>query len=120
MLDQAGQYADRGGDRGVLIDVAVMRGHAWIDLARLDEAESVLGAALAAARGTNDEPRMAAASQALGRCLFWRGRYGEADVTLRAPAGTLLPPRILVPIKATAAPAAVGLGDLARAGPFVL
>src|SRR5262249_25619188 len=114
MLDEAGRYADRAGDRGALTDIAIMKGHAWIDLAQLDPAESVLGAALAAARGTNDEQRIAVASQALGRCLFWGGRYSEAEATLRSSAG-LLSPRTLVPIKAAAARVAVGLGDLARA-----
>ena len=114
-LDEARGYADRGGNEGALIDIAVLKGHAWIDLARLDEAESVIGAALAAARGTDDGPRVAAASVAFGRCLFWRGRYGEADVTLNAPASELLPPPAAVQINAVAARVAVGLGDLARA-----
>ena len=48
------QYARRSGRDGVLVDLATLSGEAWIDLARLDEAESVLATALAAARAARD------------------------------------------------------------------
>src|SRR4030095_4376868 len=55
---------------------------AWIDMARLDEAETVLAAAATTARGLGDRSRMAATAIALGRCLYWRGRYAEASSAL--------------------------------------
>ncbi|MGB7220353.1 MAG: sigma 54-interacting transcriptional regulator [Vicinamibacterales bacterium] len=115
VLDDARRHAEHAGDTGALIDIAVLGSHAWIDLARLDEAESVASAALTGARGTGDGPRMAAASLALGRCLFWRGRYAEADGALNGPARGLLPPRTVVQLNSAVARVAVGVGDLARA-----
>jgi DNA-binding NtrC family response regulator/tetratricopeptide (TPR) repeat protein len=83
-LEEARHYALRGGSRDVLVDVATMNGEAWIDLARLDEAEAVLPMAMTAARELGDVNRTAAASIALARCLFWRGRYAEASAALGA------------------------------------
>src|SRR5205085_2351196 len=60
------------------IELAMLAGDAWIDLARLDEAERVLTAAVAVARTAGDRIREIRASIGLSRCLFWRGAYGEA------------------------------------------
>ena len=49
---------------------------------RLDEADSVLGAALAAARALEDPPRVAAVSLALARASYWRGEYADAEAVL--------------------------------------
>ena len=81
-LEDARQFASRCGRAEVLVDVAVLTGEAWIDRARLDDAESVLGAALPAARATGDALRLANASLALARCGFWRGRYADAATAL--------------------------------------
>jgi len=54
-------YASRSARGGLLLDLAALSGEAWIDLARLDEAESVLGTAVAAARAAHDPARAAAA-----------------------------------------------------------
>ena len=48
VLDEAQGYAVRAGCDRLLIDIATLAGDAWVSLARLDEAERVLGAALAA------------------------------------------------------------------------
>ena len=52
MVEDAREYAVRAGEQARLLDLAVMSGEAWIDLGRLDEADSVLGTAFAAARAS--------------------------------------------------------------------
>jgi two-component system response regulator AtoC len=85
VLDDAHGYAvGAGGDR-LLIDIATLAGDAWMRLARLDEADRVLGAALAAARAASDRGRTAAASMSLARCLYWRGQYADAQAVLGPP-----------------------------------
>jgi DNA-binding NtrC family response regulator len=117
-LDEARVCAGRIRSDAALIDVAVLSAHAWIDLARLDEAESVVSTAIAVARRTGDVPRGTAASLALGRCLFWKGRYADAAAVLAPPAdndaGGAGPP-VVVRLMAAAARAAVGMGDISRA-----
>src|ERR1044072_2739276 len=46
-------------------------GQAWIDLGPLDEADSVLGTALAPARELAQPDRIAAASLGLARAAYW-------------------------------------------------
>ena len=81
-LDEARDYAVRARREPLLLDVGILSGEAWIDLARLDEAETVLAAAATTARGLGDRSRIAATSVALARCLYWRGRYAEASSAL--------------------------------------
>jgi len=85
VLDEAQGYAVRAGSDRLLIDIATMTGDAWVSLARLDEAERVLGAALAAAKAGGDCAQSAGASVSLARCLFWRGQYADAQTVLGAP-----------------------------------
>jgi DNA-binding NtrC family response regulator/tetratricopeptide (TPR) repeat protein len=82
-IDEAREYGTHAGGDALLIDLASLSGEAWIDLARLDEAEGILATALTAARSGRDPSRIAAASLALSRCLFWRGRYAEAGTCLQ-------------------------------------
>jgi tetratricopeptide (TPR) repeat protein len=82
VLDEAQGYAARAGADRLLVDIATLCGEAWVDLARLDEGERVLAAALAAARAAGDGGRSAVASSSLARCLFWRGQYADAQVAL--------------------------------------
>ncbi len=110
-----GHSVRAGGEESALVDVATLAGVAWTDLARLDEAESVLAAALAAARSHADSPRVASAALALGRCLFWRGRYADADQLLAPPMRTALVDRTAVRVLAMASRVAVGARDLNRA-----
>src|SRR5439155_12051457 len=115
-LDEARQFATRAGRDLTLIDVAVMSGEASIDLARLDEAETVLTAARSAAQAARDGRRAALASLGLGRCLFWRGHYADAAVTLSQPAAfDEAPPAVRLRRRLLLARAAVGQRDFSNA-----
>jgi transcriptional regulator with GAF, ATPase, and Fis domain len=116
VLDDARTYATHAGAEPILIDVSILCGRAWTDRARLDEAESVLGAALCAARACGDRGRIASASIALARTLFWRGRYAEASASLSAVAAAddLSPPDRVRHL-ALSARCAVGVRDYASA-----
>jgi DNA-binding NtrC family response regulator/tetratricopeptide (TPR) repeat protein len=113
-INHGRELAGRAGHDAMLLDLAMLAGHAWIDLARLDDAEGALGAALAAARLSRDPVRIAAASTALARCLFWRGQYTAADAALAGPADFL---SAGAPIQHAllASRIAIGLRDLPRA-----
>ena len=117
-IDEGREYARRSGREGVLLDLATLDGEAWIDLARLDEAERVVATALATARAASDPARAAAASLTLGRCLYWRGQYAEAGAALSAPSHDL--PALRVRHALLAARIAVGLRDVSRAMSLVL
>jgi DNA-binding NtrC family response regulator/tetratricopeptide (TPR) repeat protein len=82
-IAEAREYAGHADGDALLIDLATLSGEAWIDLARLDEAEGILATALTAARAGRDPSRTAAASLTLSRCLLWRGRYAEAAACLQ-------------------------------------
>jgi DNA-binding NtrC family response regulator/tetratricopeptide (TPR) repeat protein len=114
-IDEAREHATRAaGAESLMIDLAALSGHAWIDRARLDEAENVAAAALAAARESGDAGRLAAAQLALSRCLFWRGRYEEAAACVDHP-GHPVPPAIAVHRAIVSSRVAVGRGDFGRA-----
>jgi DNA-binding NtrC family response regulator len=85
IADIAGRW-DLAQNGATMVDAAILAGEAWIDLARLDEAESVLGAALAqtrASHGGSDGPVL----RALARCAFWRGQFADAgQLVQQAPA----------------------------------
>ena len=104
--------ATRAGDEVRLVDLGVLSGEAWIDGGRFDEADSVLGTALAAARGLDDHERVAAASCALARGLYWRGQYADAETLLAAAPDVR---SLRVRRRLLASRIAVGQGDLARA-----
>jgi DNA-binding NtrC family response regulator len=113
-IDEGRQYARRAGDDATLLDLAVLSGEAWIDLARPDEAERVLGSAAAAARAAGDTARAASASLTLARGLFWRGSYTEAGALLDGVAEHLRGAQ-RVRHRLLAARVAVGLRDVSRA-----
>jgi len=117
-IEDGRQYARRSGLEGALLDLATLNGEAWIDLARLDEAERVLATALAAARAACDPVRIVAASVALARALYWRGQYAEAGAALGSRPGELAALRVRHTL--LAARIAVGLRDLNRAMSLVL
>ncbi len=83
-IDDGRDYAIRADEEATLIDLATLSGEAWIDMGRLDEADSVLGTAMAAARALQDPERVAAASFALARGSYWRGQYADAESSLAA------------------------------------
>ncbi len=113
-MEEGRQWASRAARSSLLLDIATLSGEAWIDLARLDEAESVLGAALASARVAHDTGRRRVASLALARCLFWRGRYADAAAALGG-----VPEDVPAAIRARhsllATRIAVGVRDVGRA-----
>ena len=80
VLNETRTFAGRCGNDARLLDAAVLAGEAWIDLARLDEAETVFAAAVTSAAG--DRLRTTTASLGLARCLFWRGKYDDAAAAL--------------------------------------
>ena len=114
-LDQAREHCVRAKEEAPLVDVATLAGVAWTDLARLDEAENVLAAAMAAARSTADPARAASAALAFARCLFWRGRYAEADQTLSLGMDVGLPDCTAVRVATMTSRVAVGARDYSRA-----
>lgn len=59
-------------------------GIAWTDDGRLTEGEAALRSALVAAQGLDDRELTVQAAAALGRCLYWLGRFDEAAAELRA------------------------------------
>src|SRR5262249_58805920 len=70
--------------------------------------------AIAAARSSGAALFLARAALAMSRCLFWRGRFGDAEQALSAVAGNL-GPQLAVQVAAEQSRNAVGLGDLGRA-----
>ena len=117
-IDEGRQYARRSGRDGMILDLATLDGEAWIDLARLDEAERVVATALATARAASDPARAAAASLTLARCLYWRGQYAEAGAALGGSSHHATPLRVRHTL--LAARIAVGLRDVSRAMSLVL
>jgi DNA-binding NtrC family response regulator/tetratricopeptide (TPR) repeat protein len=81
-VEDARRFARAADRTSLVVDAAVLAGEAWIDLGRLDEAEAVLGATATTARWLKDTGRIAATSITLARCMYWRGRFMDADVAL--------------------------------------
>src|SRR5207249_6237537 len=77
-------------------------------------AETILAAAVAAAMHGRDPSRMASASIALARCLFWRGQYIEAASALDRPADEAAPSS-RIRRGCLRARIAIGCGDVAAA-----
>ena len=111
-IEDGRDYATRAGEEAMLVDLATLSGEAWIDMGRLDEADSVLGTAMAAARALQDPERVVAASLALARGSYWRGQYAAAEASLAA-APDLQAMRVRRGLLASRI--AVGQGDLNRA-----
>ena len=114
-LDEARGHWARAREDAPLVDVATLAGVAWTDLARLDEAEGVLASAIGAARSNADTARVALATLALARCLFWRGRYADADQALTPLMNAALSDCTAVRLTVMASRVAVGMRDYGRA-----
>lgn len=110
-LDEARHHAVRSGDTGLVADVAVATGETWIDAGRPDEAEAVLGAAITACGAATEGDRRARAVLAMSRCLFRRGRYGEASAALDGLDGGQLDESLALRRRRLAALVAAGRGD---------
>ena len=115
VLANAKDYATRAGQDAAVIDVAIFTGVAWIDLARLDEAEGVLQAALAAGRSSDTPAPLERARLALARCLFWRGRYAEAATLLASMEHPAEVGATRVEVAAASSRIAIGQRDLGGA-----
>lgn len=113
VLNDAREHADKAGpDATRLSELAILSANVVFERGRLDEAETILRGAVAAARAVRDPVQAGCAAVALARCLFWRGRYDEASHVLAAPE----PAEADAAAVATAslrARIAVGRGDLA-------
>jgi DNA-binding NtrC family response regulator/tetratricopeptide (TPR) repeat protein len=77
-------------------------GIAWTDDGKLMEAEAALRTAMVAAQGIDHRELTIQAAAALGRCLYWLGRFDEAAAALRL-AGDLSPSPAAVRILSTQA-----------------
>ena len=77
-------------------------GVAWTDDGRLIDAEAGLRSALVAAQKLDDSDLTLEAAAALGRCLYWMGRFDEAAAALRVT-GNLSPSPAAVRILAARA-----------------
>ena len=107
-LKAAADYCRRAGDQSRLIDVAILSGTAAIDLARVDEAETTLSTAVAAARALGDRARTGKALAALGRALFWRGHYDAAEQALQSIDHAALDDRMAIAVIGLRSSVAVG------------
>ena len=82
VLVDARAFASQAGNDPLFLEIGVLAGYARLDEGRLDEAETMLRATLAAARAGDAAAAIGLAGTALARCLFWRGHFGEADTVL--------------------------------------
>jgi DNA-binding NtrC family response regulator len=114
VLTDAGEWVTRDGNPEALVDVAILTGTAWIDLARLDEAERVLSGALTAAKAALDRDRMLSATTALSRCLLWRGKFADARACVEATSDAA-DAVIRIRQSRAAARAAAAIGDSSQA-----
>jgi DNA-binding NtrC family response regulator len=111
VLDVARDYSKRSGDSDAMLSVGTLSGVALVDLARLEEATSVLGAAASALRA--DDVNLAVElGLARSRCRFWRGDYTDARDALAGFREADLGAGSLIRLQALGARVAVGCGDL--------
>src|SRR6185436_2958317 len=102
------------GDR-LLISAAALSGVALVDLGRLEEAETVLSAALTVAAHADDPQSLALVALALARCRFWRGQYADGRDALRVLLDREMDDGLRVRLDVMRARLAVGEGDVAGA-----
>jgi DNA-binding NtrC family response regulator/tetratricopeptide (TPR) repeat protein len=114
LVDGALTYCQRTSDDDPSIEAATLVGAAWIDLARLGEAESVLSGASSSSLG-HGRPSGVGLTLALARCRFWQGRYDDADRTLAALRTTTAVPSMMIRLHALRARVAVGRLDFTEA-----
>jgi transcriptional regulator with AAA-type ATPase domain/tetratricopeptide (TPR) repeat protein len=111
-LKEAAEYARHGGDESRAIDVAILDGLAHLEAARVDQAETRLSSAVAAARACGDGERVRSALAALSRTLFWAGRYEAADQALQSIDRHRIDERTAIVVDGRRATIAVGLRRL--------
>jgi len=114
-LDRAREYSKRSGEASAMLSVGTLSGVALVDLCRLDDAKSVLGAA-ACGLETSDDPNVALKVElARSRCRFWRAEHADARDALAHFRESDLREESLIRLLAMRARVAVGCGDLADA-----
>jgi DNA-binding NtrC family response regulator len=99
IMEQAREWIAAANDAALSIRAATLTASVWIDLAHLDAAENLLRGAVAGSRSVRDPGLRVEADLGLARCLFWRGRYGEAETTAgraEAPPGSAAEVRVLI------------------------
>ena len=99
----------------VLNRIAVLTGVALLDDGRLDEAEAVLSAVVAAANGLEDADAHRSARLALARCQFWRGRFDSATHSLSGIDSAGADDPLAIRVAVLRSRLAVGEGDFERA-----
>jgi DNA-binding NtrC family response regulator/tetratricopeptide (TPR) repeat protein len=114
LVDGALTYCQRTSDDDPSIEAATLVGAAWIDLARLGEAESVLTGATSSSLG-HGRPSGIGLGLALARCRFWQGKYDDADRALAALRATPAAPSTTIRFHALRARVAVGRLDFTEA-----
>jgi len=114
-LDRAREFCKRSGEAGVMLSVGTLSGVALVDLGRLDDARSVLGAA-ACGLETGDDVNVALKVElARSRCRFWRAEYADARDALAHFREADLREESVIRLYAMRARVAVGCGDHADA-----
>jgi DNA-binding NtrC family response regulator len=114
-LNDAQQFLEHEDQVGQVLVVGTLCAEAWIDRGRLDEAESVISSVLVAGRPSRPDARMTAASLTLARCLFWQGRFAEAEAAIAAYGHVAVPSDLQIRAAALAARILVGRGDFVAA-----
>lgn len=115
LIAEAVQFAERGGDSGVVRVATVLRADLSVDEGLLQEAEATARGALAAAAAAGDVACRVAAAAVLSRALFWQARYAEAADVVDAEGERATTDRERAVLAVARARAAVGLspaGDL--------
>jgi DNA-binding NtrC family response regulator len=115
VLDTVKTYAERSQETDVLLQATLLAGRIALDSGRLDDAESLLHAAVVSARGLGHEGALVNASLELSRCLFWRGRYDAAIASLAPIDMDKADDAALARVALARSRAAVGLSDVADA-----
>ena len=95
--------------------IAVLTGVALLDDGRLDEAEAVLSAVVAAANGLEDADAHRSACLALARCQFWRGRFDSAIDSLSRIDSAGADDQLAIRVAVLRSRLAVGEGDFEQA-----
>jgi DNA-binding NtrC family response regulator len=115
VVDTARDACRRAPGTRLVVAAATLSGTASIDLGRLDEAETVLSAAMAAVVQGEDRSALPDVALALARGRFWRGRYADAQDTLRLLVDVELDPATHVRVDVMRTRLAVALDDVASA-----
>ncbi len=116
VLDEARDHAACERSPAALARVAAAAGRVWVDLARLDEADQVLNAGVAASAAVPGVPAGTLRLE-LARCRWWRGRFAEAREAIGGgpPGRAVDVDERSARVAAIQARVAVGVGDPDRA-----